>query len=426
MDSDLRSLPLVAHLTARRPEEVLQSADHWLVEFFAPWCGHCKALAPEWTKAATQLKGTVRVGAVDCDVEKELCSKYDVKGFPTIKHYGEDKSKPADYTGAREAPAIVKFGQEAAGASGAGGGRLAVPLTYLTTFAFLHQTGTPVCLYLSGEPSPAVKPGAAAPSWLSSLAVKFKSGKKKSVNFAFADSRLEPAIAARFDIKSFPAFLVALPASTGDDGAAEASYVLYTPPGGAPFPTSSSAAVKALKAFVEDVVAGKHSAEQKPLPAFPQPDVPRKQAAVSLAQLSEDSLYDSCYSAKGKSVCVVFLLHAPGGELQPATAALLEAVAKKYRNDPLALVWLHAASQPEFAEALGVADLSALPQVLALKPGKRPRVARGGEAAGEAAVCGFLDKVLGGDVQVTSLKVLPELMSAAMRDALGKDTHDEL
>jgi len=91
--------------------EVLQSADHWLVEFFAPWCGHCKALAPEWTKAATQLKGTVRVGAVDCDVHKALCGKYDVKGFPTIKHFGEDKSgSPKDYQGAREAGPIVAYG----------------------------------------------------------------------------------------------------------------------------------------------------------------------------------------------------------------------------------------------------------------------------------------------------------------------------
>jgi hypothetical protein len=71
-------------------------------------------------------------------------------------------------------------------------------------------------------------------------------------------------------------------------------------------------------------------------------------------------------------------------------------------------------------------NLTRAAQVLALTPGKRPRVARGGEAASEAAVCGFLDKVLGGDVQFSSLKALPELMSAAMRDALGKDTHDEL
>jgi protein disulfide-isomerase A6 len=46
-------------------ELVLGSKDIWLVEFYAPWCGHCKKLEPEWNEAASKLKGQVKIGKVD-------------------------------------------------------------------------------------------------------------------------------------------------------------------------------------------------------------------------------------------------------------------------------------------------------------------------------------------------------------------------
>ncbi|XP_068645043.1 protein disulfide isomerase-like 2-3 [Aristolochia californica] len=93
-------------------ELVLKSKELWIVEFFAPWCGHCKRLAPEWKKASNNLKGKVKLGHVDCDAEKSLMSRYNVKGFPTILVFGADKESPYPYEGARTAAAIESFALE--------------------------------------------------------------------------------------------------------------------------------------------------------------------------------------------------------------------------------------------------------------------------------------------------------------------------
>lgn len=59
---------------------VIQSDEVWVVEFYAPWCGHCQQLVPEYTKVAKALKGIVKVGAVNADDHKQLGGQYGVRG----------------------------------------------------------------------------------------------------------------------------------------------------------------------------------------------------------------------------------------------------------------------------------------------------------------------------------------------------------
>ncbi|KAK6519538.1 hypothetical protein TWF281_003365 [Arthrobotrys megalospora] len=105
----------VLQLTSKNfAEKILKSNHASVVEFYAPWCGHCKNLKPAYEKAAENMKGLAQVAAIDCDEDanKRTCSEYGVQGFPTIKVFKPGKSgKPAiqDYQGPRTAKGIVDF-----------------------------------------------------------------------------------------------------------------------------------------------------------------------------------------------------------------------------------------------------------------------------------------------------------------------------
>uniref|UniRef100_A0A6Q2Y3T2 Protein disulfide-isomerase n=1 Tax=Esox lucius TaxID=8010 RepID=A0A6Q2Y3T2_ESOLU len=89
-------------------EYTVAEHDTLLVEFFAPWCGHCQRLAPEYETAATKLKGKVYLAKVDCTVNSETCGRFGVNGYPTLKIFrnGEDS---AAYDGPRTADGIVSY-----------------------------------------------------------------------------------------------------------------------------------------------------------------------------------------------------------------------------------------------------------------------------------------------------------------------------
>jgi len=87
----------------------LTKTGSWIIEFFAPWCTHCKQLAPIYIQAATQLKGTVNVANVDCTLSRGLQDRFEIKSFPTIKFWIEGENRT--YRGARTLDAMVDFGR---------------------------------------------------------------------------------------------------------------------------------------------------------------------------------------------------------------------------------------------------------------------------------------------------------------------------
>jgi len=96
-------------LTAANFDSFIKSNAKVLVEFYAPWCGHCKKLAPEYEKAAEKLKGRVPLAKVDATVETALSTKYGVKSYPYLKWF--EDTRDTEYDGARTTDAIVEYAE---------------------------------------------------------------------------------------------------------------------------------------------------------------------------------------------------------------------------------------------------------------------------------------------------------------------------
>lgn len=91
---------------------VLKSGKPALVEFFAPWCGHCQKLAPVWEELAQDFAfadDKVSIGKVDADEHKELGRRFGVQGFPTLKWFDGKSDTPTDYNGGRDKDSLSAF-----------------------------------------------------------------------------------------------------------------------------------------------------------------------------------------------------------------------------------------------------------------------------------------------------------------------------
>jgi protein disulfide-isomerase A1 len=82
---------------------------HAFVEFYAPWCGHCKALAPIWDQLADQFKNREDLVIAKMDATLNEVEGIRVTGFPTLKWFPKDSDEVIDYSGDRSLEALKKF-----------------------------------------------------------------------------------------------------------------------------------------------------------------------------------------------------------------------------------------------------------------------------------------------------------------------------
>jgi len=100
----------VVTLTADNFESNVLKKPHALVEFYAPWCGHCKSLKPIYAAAASQIftqDPSITIGKVDATIHEELAVEYGIEGYPTLKWFKD--GKVSEYDGPRDTEGIVAW-----------------------------------------------------------------------------------------------------------------------------------------------------------------------------------------------------------------------------------------------------------------------------------------------------------------------------
>jgi len=109
LPEDWDAAPVKVLVSSNFAEVALDSTKDVFVEFYAPWCGHCKKLAPIWDELGDKFKDNEKITIAKIDMTANELADVKVRGFPTLKLFKAGDNKVVDYSGGRTLDDFVKF-----------------------------------------------------------------------------------------------------------------------------------------------------------------------------------------------------------------------------------------------------------------------------------------------------------------------------
>ncbi|EGT53613.1 hypothetical protein CAEBREN_31752 [Caenorhabditis brenneri] len=365
----------VVELTdANFDSKVLKSDRIWIVEFYAPYCGHCKNLVPEYKKAAKLLKGIAAVGAIDATTQQGIPSEYSIKGYPTIKIFAGKKS--IDYNGPRTAKGIADAVKKAIGKTlderlsggkseksnkkGKGGDVVVLTdsnfekLVFNSKDAWMVEFYAPWCGHCQKL----------EPEW--KRAAKEMGGK---VKFGALDATAHESMARKFSIQGFPTIKFFAPGSSSASDA-------------------------------EDYQGGRTSSD---LVSFAESKFENVASPPEVVEgVGKEIIQESC---KNKQLCIFTFLpsiYDCQSECRRKNIEMLNELAMVFKKRAFGWVWIEAGAQPDVEKAFEIGD-SGYPVLVALSPSKLKFTTQIGQFSVEG-IREFLNSVNYGKGRVTSIQ----------------------